>query len=72
MLEEVQLADISCIDLLGSMSSDLCDALRDFASPGLAAHAVEMKFHYISSTLEPTNMTSSVKVVPTITYDNAL
>jgi len=71
MLEEVQLADIACVDLLGSMSSSLRDVLGDFATPDLAAHAADMKFYYISSTLEPTNMTPSVKVIPTITYDDA-
>jgi transcriptional regulator GlxA family with amidase domain len=71
MLEEVQLADIACIDLLGNISSTLLTALGDFASPDLRAHAVEMKFHYVSSTLAPTNMTPSVKVIPTITYEDA-
>ena len=71
MLEEVQLADIACIDLLGSISHDRLLALGDLASPDLRAHAVEMKFHYISSSLSPTNMTSSVCVMPTITYDDA-
>jgi hypothetical protein len=45
MLEEVQLADRACVDLLGNISSDLRAVLGDFASPDLAAHAVEMKFH---------------------------
>jgi transcriptional regulator GlxA family with amidase domain len=71
MLEEVQLADIACIDLLGNISSDNREVLGQFAPPDLAANAVEMKFHYISSTLEPTSMTPSIKVIPTMTYDDA-
>src|SRR5450432_4106951 len=42
-----------------------------FAPPSLLAQAKEVNFHCLSTTLEPASMTASVRIVPTVTYDNA-
>ena len=72
MMEAVQLSDIVGIDVLGNLSTEYVNlAAPGLGSPDLLPLAREMTFHYISTTLEPTFMTPSVKIVPTVTYDDA-
>jgi len=71
MLESVQLSDVTCVDLLAWMSRECIEAASDFAPPDVRPLATDMTFHYISSDLEPTTLTPSIKVIPTCTYDTA-
>jgi transcriptional regulator GlxA family with amidase domain len=71
MLETVQLSDISCVDLLGWLSSEIIKAASEFVPPDIRPLATDMTFYYISSDLEPTTLTPSIKVIPTCTYDTA-
>ncbi|KAI8270532.1 Isonitrile hydratase [Colletotrichum sp. SAR11_239] len=72
MLEAVQLSDIMGIDLFGNISLEYYDKVKAF-DPGFAPFeglAPEIKFYFISSTLEPAEMTPGLKFVPNITYDD--
>ncbi|CRK41446.1 hypothetical protein BN1723_005139 [Verticillium longisporum] len=71
MMEAVQLADITGIDILGNLS-------RSHYEGGLAIDAefakfeqdaVDMTFYYIGSTLEPTGTKPSLMYLPNVTYD---
>ncbi|EEY20647.1 DJ-1/PfpI family protein [Verticillium alfalfae VaMs.102] len=71
MMEAVQLADITGIDILGNLS-------RTHYEGGLAIDnefakfeqdAVDMTFYYIGSTLEPTGTSPSLMYLPNVTYD---
>jgi transcriptional regulator GlxA family with amidase domain len=73
LLEEVQLSDIMGIDLLGNLSQAYLAKLQEF-DPKWAAtferHAVPMEFFYIATTLKPATMTSDLRFVPNVTYDD--
>ncbi|KAG7115327.1 hypothetical protein HYQ45_016355 [Verticillium longisporum] len=71
MMEAVQLADITGIDILGNLS-------RSHYEGGLAIDAefakfeqdaVDMTFYYIGSTLEQTGTSPSFMYLPNVTYD---
>ena len=71
MLEAVQLSDIVGIDIFGNMSTKI---LAEIAANGpdyavLLDKAIDMEFFYMSSTLDPFEVTPSLKVVPNVTYD---
>ena len=69
MAECVQLMDICCIDLLGNCSKSNNEEAVEFGTEPLIPVSKPMKFHWISSSLEPARMTSNIKFKPTITYD---
>jgi hypothetical protein len=73
MVENVQLSDIVGVDMLGNCSKEYAVACGD-AMPGFD-HFIElgtdMVFHYLSTTLDPAPMTAGLRVVPTVTYDDA-
>jgi len=73
MLENVQLSDVLGIDIFGNMSKEYIDSLGGFDIPSHIAElhkkAIDIKFDYLSSTLEPTMVTPGLKIVPTATYD---
>ena len=73
MTESVQLSDIVGIDILGNLIPEYVGPATagGFGPSDLVPMAIEMDFHYISTTLEPARMTPTVKVVPTVTYDDA-
>ena len=72
MMEEIQLTDMSGIDILGNLSKEYVDesstTFPEFAE--LAKHATPMQWYYLGTTLHPTTLTPSVKVVPNCTYDD--
>ncbi|OLN97391.1 Isonitrile hydratase 2 [Colletotrichum chlorophyti] len=71
MQEGAQLADIMGIDFFGNLSRDYYTMAKDF-DPEIAEkfdHPIDVKIYYISSTLEPTVMTTGLKFVPDFTYD---
>lgn len=71
MMENVQLADIMGIDLLGSLGhppQELLDADPRFLK--FKDHFVEIEWFYIASTLEPSLSTCNFKWLPNVTYDN--
>jgi len=73
-VENIQLADVTCIDLLGNLSTEYintCNAEFGGAFAHLKPMATDMEFYYLSSTLEPTSMTPQMKIVPTFAYDDA-
>jgi transcriptional regulator GlxA family with amidase domain len=72
MLEAVQLSDIMGIDILGSCSKAYITASLAFgAIPATFADlAPDITFHYISSSLEPSFVTPSLRFLPTHTYDS--
>jgi transcriptional regulator GlxA family with amidase domain len=75
MLENVQLSDIACIDILGGLTPFMVNASSSLvedpkAKELLLSQSHEVTFHYISSSLEPAPMTPSIKFNPTITYDD--
>lgn len=72
MLEAVQLSDIMGIDLFGNLSREYYNKVKDF-DPEFTEwedHPVDIKFYFISSSLEPAEMTPGLKFVPNITYDD--
>src|SRR2546423_11473353 len=72
MMDHVQLSDISCIDLLGNMSTQYIQlSEEELGISDLKALSFDMVFHYIATSLEPTFVTPSMKIVPTTTYDDA-
>ncbi|KAI9840631.1 MAG: hypothetical protein M1837_001400 [Sclerophora amabilis] len=72
MMEMVQLSDIACIDVLGNLNPGYLETVAQFGgADDLKSLGVEMTFHYIATTLEPAFMTPSVKINPTVTYDDA-
>ncbi len=74
LIENVQLTDITCIDLLGNLSTSYistCNASFGNAFAHLTPLATAMEFLYISSTLSPATMTPHMQIVPTHTYDDA-
>ncbi|MCJ1249401.1 hypothetical protein MMC30_006625 [Trapelia coarctata] len=70
MLENVQLSDISCVDILGNLSKEHLAEAVSLGYEEFLPLAIDMEILYISSNLEPAFMTPSVKVLPTITYDD--
>jgi transcriptional regulator GlxA family with amidase domain len=71
MLEEVQLADITGIDILGNLSKDFVDAVCA-VSPGhkvFAPLSIPFEFFYIATTLDAATVTPGLRYVPTVTYD---
>jgi transcriptional regulator GlxA family with amidase domain len=71
MMEAVQLTDIMGIDLIDCMSTKYIKSCAEFAPPAALSQSTEMVIHYIATTLEPTEVTASLKFVPTCTYDAA-
>jgi len=70
MLENVQFSDISCLDIIGNLSKDYLAMAVEIGYHEFLPLAIDMEILYISSSLEPAFMTPSVKVLPTVTYDN--
>ncbi|MCJ1256405.1 hypothetical protein MMC24_004226 [Lignoscripta atroalba] len=74
MMEAVQLSDITCIDILGNLSTEYLKASATFGGDSgvdLVGLGTDVVFHYISTTLDPAFMTPSMRVLPTVTYDDA-
>lgn len=73
LCEEVQMSDLSGIDILGNISSKTLNTFADMDPKfePLRNKGVPMEFLYISSTLDHTWMTSEMHVKPTHTYENA-
>ena len=69
MFEAVQLSDIACLDILGNLSTLAVTALGPAAPRNLQENAIDITFHYISSSLDPAFMTPSLHAMPTTTYD---
>ena len=70
MFENVQLSDITCIDLIGNLSTDYVKVLAEAGYAEYLPQAMDMEFLYISSSLEPAFMTPSLHAKPTVTYDD--
>ncbi|KAF9872417.1 DJ-1/PfpI family protein [Colletotrichum karsti] len=72
MLETVQLSDIMGIDLFGNMSLEYYTKIKSFdpAYNEFDGLSPEITFYFISSSLEPAEMTPGLKFVPNITYDD--
>ncbi|TDZ39502.1 Isonitrile hydratase [Colletotrichum trifolii] len=72
MLEAVQLSDIMGIDLIGNLSLEYYNKIKELDPEftQFAGLAPDIKFYFISSTLEPAEMTPGLKFVPNITYDD--
>ncbi|OCL12767.1 DJ-1/PfpI family protein [Glonium stellatum] len=70
MLEKVQLSDITCIDLIGNLSTEYVKVLAGLGYAEYLQQAIDMEFLYISSSLELAFMTPSMHVKPTVTYDD--
>ncbi|KAF2155558.1 class I glutamine amidotransferase-like protein [Myriangium duriaei CBS 260.36] len=71
MMETVQASDVVGADILGNLSTKYLSEvsqLGDFSK--YESHAMDMIFHWIATTLEPTRMTPNVSVNPTTTYDD--
>jgi len=70
-IENVQLTDITCIDLLRNLSTayiSICNAEFSNAFAHLTPLATDMEFSYLSSTLSPATTTPHMKILPTSTY----
>jgi len=70
MMEAIQFADIAGLDILGNLSKDYLNDTLDFTPPEFHELAVEMVIHYISTDLNPAPMTPSMRILPTVTYDD--
>ncbi|PGH28068.1 hypothetical protein AJ80_00324 [Polytolypa hystricis UAMH7299] len=73
MLETVQFSNIVPIGILGNLSKEYVDAVAhvDPESAQYQGHAPEITRYYMSRSLEPTTLTSSVRILPKVTYDDA-
>ncbi|KAM0321461.1 hypothetical protein ACHAQA_010108 [Verticillium albo-atrum] len=71
MMEAVQLADITGIDVLGNLSTSHYEQGLTFDDSFIkyADDAVDMTFYYIGTTLEPTGASPSLSYLPNVTYD---
>ncbi|GKT60968.1 DJ-1 family protein [Colletotrichum tofieldiae] len=72
MMENVQLADVTGMDILGNLSKAHHEVGVTF-DPSFAKwadDAVPMTFYYIGTTLEPTSTSPSMKYLPNTTYDD--
>lgn len=71
MLEGVQLSDFVGIDIFGNMSTKILSEIAangpDYAA--LLPKAIDMEFFYMAQTMEPFEVTPSLKIVPNVTYD---
>lgn len=66
------LSDITGVDCFGNLSTQFVrDLSGEFGVVDYISSAQEMVFHYISSTMDPAFMTSSISINPTDTYDSA-
>ena len=70
-MEAVQLTDIACIDILGNLSAKTVETMAAFGLPDFKHVAPSMDWHFLSTTLEPAEITPDMHVVPTVTYDDA-
>ena len=72
LFENVQFADVACLDLLGNCSTWFIKASKEFGMGPLLPYARDMEFFYVaSSTSEPALMTPSFRCVATHTYEDA-
>ncbi|KZL64205.1 dj-1 family protein [Colletotrichum incanum] len=72
MMDNVQLADVMGMDVLGNLSMRHYEAgvAFDPSFTEWANDAVHMTFYYIGSTLEPTGASPDIKYLPNTTYDD--
>jgi transcriptional regulator GlxA family with amidase domain len=72
MMENVQLADVMGMDILGNLSMRHYEEGITFDSSltRWADHPVHMTFYYIGTTLDPTGASPDIKYLPNITYDD--
>jgi transcriptional regulator GlxA family with amidase domain len=70
MMETIQFSDIAGLDILGNLSKDYLNAVADFIPPEFHEFAIDMVIHYISTDLNPASMTPSMRILPTVTYDD--
>lgn len=68
MVENVQVSDIACVDILGNLSNE--HFAVTFGYEHLRPHVQDMEVLYISSDLSPAFMTPSMHIIPTTTYDD--
>ncbi|KAH9203482.1 DJ-1/PfpI family protein [Cadophora sp. DSE1049] len=73
MMESVQLSDIVGVDVFGNLSTEYVKALSELGADfdKFMPLATDMTFHWISTSLELAGMTPTMKIAPTVTYDNA-
>ncbi|OIW23879.1 hypothetical protein CONLIGDRAFT_718833 [Coniochaeta ligniaria NRRL 30616] len=72
MMENVQLADIVGIDILGNLTPSFMSKVlaTSPAHAALATLAVPFEFFYLATTLDPAPATPSLRFVPNVTYDS--
>ncbi|MCJ1350213.1 MAG: hypothetical protein MMC33_000194 [Icmadophila ericetorum] len=72
MMQEVQLSDITGVDILGNISheylTEVSSMFPEYADYLTTAHP--MTFYYLSTTLSPTICTPGMKILPNMTYDD--
>lgn len=71
MIENVQLSDIAGIDCFGNLTPEYVKVLAPEFNIDMRHLAQEIVFHYISSTMSPAFMTSSISINPSDTYESA-
>ena len=70
MMETIQFSDIAGLDILGNLSKDYLNDTMEFTPEEFHEHAMDMVIHYISTDLKPAHMTPSMRILPSITYDD--
>ncbi|KAF2205976.1 hypothetical protein GQ43DRAFT_436564 [Delitschia confertaspora ATCC 74209] len=73
MFEDVQYADLACVDILGNLSTKIASGFSSFgaAFDHFIPQSRPMEFLYVSSTLDPACMIPGIRALPTHTYDTA-
>jgi len=70
MIENVQFSDVACVDIIGNLGKENMAFAVGLGYQEFLPLGLDLEVLYISSNLEPAFMTSSVKILPTITYDD--
>jgi putative intracellular protease/amidase len=71
MMERVQFVDVMGIDILGNLDINYLLTSNIRGAEDFKSIAPTVKVFWISSSLEPTLLTSDVRIVPNATYDDA-
>ncbi len=71
LLEAVQFSDIIGIDILGNLSKSYMSLVESIGEEwaAFAPHAIDMEYFFVATTLDPTEITPGLRIVPTVTYD---
>ena len=70
MVENVQVSDVTCIDIIGNLSKEYLQVAAGLVGEEYLPMGIDMEFIYIASNLEPTFMTPSMKITATATYED--